>query len=76
MLCRSAFEKDSPPDGFMELAVEVAKLAGNLPLGLRLLGLSLKGKDKDEWITIMPELQIGFEEIRPPLKPGKNRKWR
>lgn len=44
MLCRSAFEQDSPPNGFMELAVEVANLAGNLPLGLSVLGFVFKRK--------------------------------
>lgn len=57
MLCRSAFGQNSPPNGFMELAVEVAKLAGNLPLGLNVLGSSLRGRGKDEWMKMMPRLR-------------------
>nr|AXU93553.1 RPP4/RPP5-like protein [Arabidopsis thaliana]AXU93581.1 RPP4/RPP5-like protein [Arabidopsis thaliana] len=57
MICRSAFGKDSPPDDYRELAVEVAELAGNLPLGLSVLGSSLKGRDKDDWVKMMPRLR-------------------
>nr|AXU93666.1 RPP4/RPP5-like protein [Arabidopsis thaliana] len=57
MLCRSAFGKDSPPDDFKALAFEVAELAGSLPLGLSVLGSSLKGRDKDEWVKMMPRLR-------------------
>nr|AXU93542.1 RPP4/RPP5-like protein [Arabidopsis thaliana] len=57
MICRSAFGKDSPPDDYRELAVEVVELAGNLPLGLSVLGSSLKGRDKDEWVKMMPRLR-------------------
>nr|AXU93635.1 RPP4/RPP5-like protein [Arabidopsis thaliana] len=57
MICRSAFGKDSPPDDFKALAFEVAELAGDLPLGLSVLGSSLKGRDKDEWVKMMPRLR-------------------
>nr|AXU93590.1 RPP4/RPP5-like protein [Arabidopsis thaliana] len=57
MICLSAFGKDSPPDDYRELAVEVVELAGNLPLGLSVLGSSLKGRDKDEWVKMMPRLR-------------------
>nr|AXU93595.1 RPP4/RPP5-like protein [Arabidopsis thaliana] len=57
MICQYAFGKYSPPDDFKELAFEVAKLAGNLPLGLSVLGSSLKGRDKDEWVKMMPRLR-------------------
>ncbi|KFK26759.1 hypothetical protein AALP_AA8G289900 [Arabis alpina] len=57
MFCQSAFRRNCPPDGFEELAAEVAYLAGNLPLGLNVLGLSLRGKDKEEWVEMMPRLR-------------------
>ncbi|CAA7058354.1 unnamed protein product [Microthlaspi erraticum] len=38
MFCQNAFRQNSPPDGFMELASEVADHAGRLPLGLNILG--------------------------------------
>nr|AXU93536.1 RPP4/RPP5-like protein [Arabidopsis thaliana] len=57
MISQYAFGKDSPPDDFKALAFEVAELAGSLPLGLSVLGSSLKGRDKDEWVKMMPRLQ-------------------
>uniref|UniRef100_A0A1J3FHX6 ADP-ribosyl cyclase/cyclic ADP-ribose hydrolase n=1 Tax=Noccaea caerulescens TaxID=107243 RepID=A0A1J3FHX6_NOCCA len=57
MFCRSAFKKNSPPHGMMELASEVALLAGNLPLGLKVLGSYLRGKDKEDWMDMMSSLR-------------------
>nr|AXU93575.1 RPP4/RPP5-like protein [Arabidopsis thaliana] len=57
MISQYAFGKDSPPDDFKALAFEVAELAGSLPLGLSVLGSSLKGRDKDEWVKMMPRLR-------------------
>ncbi|KAG7547251.1 Toll/interleukin-1 receptor homology (TIR) domain superfamily [Arabidopsis suecica] len=74
MLCRSAFGKDSPPDNFKELAFEVAKLAGNLPLGLSVLGSSLKGRDKDKWMEMMPRLRNGLNgDIKKTLRVSYDR---
>lgn len=61
MFCRSAFGNNSPPSEFMKLACEVAILAGNLPLGLTVLGSSLRGKDKEEWMEMLPRLQNGLD---------------
>ncbi|WZY84994.1 disease resistance protein RPP4 isoform X1 [Brassica rapa] len=61
MFCRCSFGQNSPPDGFMKLAVEVANLAGNLPLGLNVLGSSLRGKDKEEWMELLPRLRDGLD---------------
>ncbi|CDY09661.1 BnaC07g34000D [Brassica napus] len=60
MFCRCSFGQNSPPDGFMKLAVEVANLAGNLPLGLNVLGSSLRRKDKEEWMELLPRLRDGL----------------
>ncbi|KAL9817820.1 putative TIR domain, AAA+ ATPase domain, P-loop containing nucleoside triphosphate hydrolase [Arabidopsis thaliana] len=57
MISQYAFGKDSPPDDFKALAFEVAELVGSLPLGLSVLGSSLKGRDKDEWVKMMPRLR-------------------
>ncbi|KFK22483.1 hypothetical protein AALP_AAs46524U000200 [Arabis alpina] len=69
MFCQSAFGQTSPPDGFMELAVEIVQLAGKLPLGLNVLGSSLKGKkdkekcvDKEKWVDMMPRLRNGLNK--------------
>ncbi|VYS62975.1 unnamed protein product [Arabidopsis thaliana] len=74
MICRSAFGKDSPPDDYRELAVEVVELAGNLPLGLSVLGSSLKGRDKDEWEKMMPRLRKDSDDkIEEILRVGYDR---
>ncbi|CAA0395532.1 unnamed protein product [Arabidopsis thaliana] len=41
----------------VKLPSQVAELAGSLPLGLSVLGSSLKGRDKDEWVKMMPRLR-------------------
>ncbi|KFK34149.1 hypothetical protein AALP_AA5G107000 [Arabis alpina] len=63
--------KTYPPDGFIELAKEVMNLAGNLPLGLNVLGLSLRGKGKKEWVEMMPRLRNGLNgKIEKTLRVG------
>ncbi|VVB15007.1 unnamed protein product [Arabis nemorensis] len=57
ILCRSAFGQNSAPEGYYDLAVEVAKLAGDLPLGLSILGASLRGMSEEEWINTLPRLK-------------------
>nr|AXU93657.1 RPP4/RPP5-like protein [Arabidopsis thaliana] len=74
MLCRSAFGKDSPPDDFKELAFEVAKLAGHLPLGLSVLGSSLRRRGKKEWMEMMPRLRNGLNgDIMKTLRVSYDR---
>lgn len=59
MLCRSAFRKNAAPEGFEELVIKVARLAGSLPLALNVLGSSLRGRDMEYWIDLLPRLQNG-----------------
>ncbi|ESQ55742.1 hypothetical protein EUTSA_v10026940mg, partial [Eutrema salsugineum] len=74
MLCQSAFRQNSPPNGLMELTVEAAKLAGNLPLCLSVLGSSLRRKDKKEWEEMLPRLQNGLDgKIEKILRVGYDR---
>ncbi|KAG2304931.1 hypothetical protein Bca52824_033582 [Brassica carinata] len=61
MLCQSAFRKRSPPEGFDELVVEITRLVGSLPLGLTVLGSSLRGSDIEYWIDLLPRLQNGID---------------
>lgn len=60
IFCRFAFGKTSAPEGYYDVAVEVAKLAGDLPLGLSILGASLRGMRKDEWINALPRLRTSL----------------
>ncbi|CAH8334961.1 unnamed protein product [Eruca vesicaria subsp. sativa] len=74
MFCRSAFGKDSPPHGFEELAEEVALHSSNLPLGLSVLGSSLKGMNKEEWVEMMPSLLESLDgKIRNTLQVSYDR---
>lgn len=59
MFCRCVFGQNAPPDGFVNLTREVAKLFGNLPLCLNLLVSSLRGKDKDYGWSCC----LGFEMV-------------
>ncbi|KAL1220490.1 Disease resistance protein RPS6 [Cardamine amara subsp. amara] len=61
ILCRSAFRKNYPPIGLMELASEVALCAGNLPLGLNVLGSYLRGRDKEDLMDMLPRLRNGLD---------------
>ncbi|EOA14874.1 hypothetical protein CARUB_v10028200mg [Capsella rubella] len=49
IFCQSAFKQVTPPDEYKEFASEVAMRAGGLPLGLNLLGSSLRGRDPEYW---------------------------
>ncbi|KAH0939946.1 hypothetical protein HID58_007407 [Brassica napus] len=69
MFCRSAFGKNSPPYGFEELTEEVALHSSNLPLGLSVLGSSLKGMTKVEWVEMLPRLLNSLDgKIKNTLK--------
>ncbi|XP_010441577.1 PREDICTED: disease resistance protein RPS6-like [Camelina sativa] len=61
MFCRDAFRQNFPPDGLMKLASEVALCAGNLPLGLKVLGSYLRGRDKEDLMDMLPRLRNGLD---------------
>ncbi|CAA7058186.1 unnamed protein product [Microthlaspi erraticum] len=61
MFCQNAFRQNSPPDGFMELASEVADHAGRLPLALNILGSSMRGRNEKYWEDLLPTLRKGLD---------------
>nr|BAX73944.1 TIR-NBS-LRR class disease resistance protein family [Arabidopsis thaliana] len=69
MFCQSAFGENSPPEGFEELVVEIAWLAGSLPLGLTVFGSALRGRKKEYWVKMLPRLQNDLDgNIETTLK--------
>ncbi|CAA0326033.1 unnamed protein product [Arabidopsis thaliana] len=69
IFCIHAFGHDSPDDGFEKLATKVTRLAGNLPLGLRVMGSHFRGMSKEDWKGELPRLRIRLHgEIGSILK--------
>ncbi|ESQ43392.1 hypothetical protein EUTSA_v10015487mg, partial [Eutrema salsugineum] len=63
ILCRYAFEQSSPPYGFEDLMKSVTSLCCKLPLGLRVVGSSLLGKNEEEWKEIVQRLETIPEHL-------------
>ncbi|CAA7053895.1 unnamed protein product [Microthlaspi erraticum] len=53
ILCRYAFRQSYPPSGFENLARRGTEFCGKLPLRLREVGSSLRGKNKEEWKKLL-----------------------
>lgn len=74
MFCRYAFGQNYPPDDFLELSTEVVDIAGNLPLGLKVFGSYVRGKEKAEWMDLLPRIRISLDgEIEEILRHAYDR---
>ncbi|KFK40484.1 hypothetical protein AALP_AA2G001800 [Arabis alpina] len=72
ILCRYAFKQSYPFNGFKEIAGRVTDLCGNLPLGLRVVGSYLRGKNEKEWEGAIRRLDTIFDQksIEEVLRVG------
>ncbi|KAL9286797.1 putative TIR domain, AAA+ ATPase domain, P-loop containing nucleoside triphosphate hydrolase [Arabidopsis thaliana] len=71
IFCKYAFRKSSPPDGFKKLTKRVTNVFDNLPLGLRVMGSSLRGKGEHEWEALLDRLETSLDRnIEGALRVG------
>ncbi|CAL9237535.1 unnamed protein product, partial [Arabidopsis halleri] len=71
ILCKYAFRKNSLYHGFEKRIERVSKLCGKLPLGLCVMGSSLRGKEEGEWENVMHQLEtILDQDIEDVLRVG------
>lgn len=74
ILCLSAFGQNSPQSGFEELARKVADLCGNLPLGLCVVGSSLRWESKHEWEAQLSRIETTLDrKMEDVLRVGYDR---
>ncbi|XP_019085239.1 PREDICTED: disease resistance protein RML1B-like [Camelina sativa] len=71
ILCRYAFRLTAPHHGFKVLAERISELCGKLPLALRVVGLSLRGKKEEEWEDVVSRLETILDrDIEDVLRVG------
>jgi len=74
ILCLSAFKQSSVQYGFEELANKVAAFCGKLPLGLCVVGSSLRGESKHEWELQLSRIETNLDrKIEDILRVGYDR---
>lgn len=74
ILSVAAFRQNSVRDGFEDLANEVVKLCSKFPLGLCVVGSSLRGENKHEWELQLSRIRTSLpRKIQDILKVGYDR---
>ena len=74
ILSLHAFKETSVRDDFEELANKVAGFCSNLPLGLAVVGSSLRGESKTEWELQLSKIETGLDrKIEDVLRVGYDR---
>ncbi|CAN7113012.1 unnamed protein product [Brassica rapa subsp. narinosa] len=70
---QSAFTQNAPPEGYLNLAVEVTELTSHLPLGLCVLGKALCGESVSIWTDQLPMIKTSLNrDIEQVLIVGYN----
>ncbi|XP_076933669.1 disease resistance protein RUN1-like [Bidens hawaiensis] len=62
LFSQSAFEQSHPTHGYENLSDDIVKLAGGLPLALKVYGNQLRGKDENYWNDMLEMLKEYPEE--------------
>ncbi|XP_048620997.1 disease resistance protein RML1B-like isoform X2 [Brassica napus] len=71
ILRKYAFRKRYPHDDFEVIAERITELCGKLPLALRVVGSSLRGKNVEEWEEVMQRLETVLDrDIEDVLRVG------
>ncbi|CAN6831527.1 unnamed protein product [Brassica oleracea] len=74
ILCLSAFKQRYVQDDFEKVAYRVAYLCGYLPLGLCVVGSSLRGESQEEWELQLSRIENNLDrKIEDVLRVGYDR---
>ncbi|CAF2274828.1 BnaA04g11180D [Brassica napus] len=74
ILCLAAFKQRYVQDDFEKVANRVAYLCGYLPLGLCVVGSSLRGESKEEWELQLSRIEASLDrKIEDILRVGYDR---
>nr|XP_043607714.1 disease resistance protein Roq1-like [Erigeron canadensis] len=66
---RHAYQENNPVQDYEKLSLHVISYVNGLPLALKIIGSSLYGKDKNEWISTLDKLrEIPNRKVTDQLK--------
>ncbi|TQD89712.1 hypothetical protein C1H46_024706 [Malus baccata] len=71
LFCLRAFNRENPPETYLNLSKSFVTYANGLPLALEVLGSLMKGKSRGVWNSKLSELENDFDgDIMKTLKIG------